>query len=81
MNTARVYGPAVDVPEADLEESEHYQQGFLVPRGSGVLVVEGEERPLRQWDYFHCPPGVAHAREACDGWERPTHARYDGWLD
>src|SRR6201986_977725 len=36
------------------------QEGFLVVRGSGTLVVEGEERPLRQWDYFHCPPGVAH---------------------
>ena len=36
------------------------QEGFLVLRGSGTLVVEGEERPLRQWDYFHCPPGVAH---------------------
>lgn len=36
------------------------QEGFLVLQGSGTLVVEGEERPLRQWDYFHCPPGVPH---------------------
>ncbi|HEY3550611.1 MAG TPA: hypothetical protein VGK69_06125 [Gaiellaceae bacterium] len=21
---------------------------------------EDEEHPLRQWDYFHCPPGVPH---------------------
>ena len=24
------------------------------------LVVEDEERPLRQWDYFHCPAGTRH---------------------
>jgi uncharacterized cupin superfamily protein len=40
---------------------EHDQEDFLVLSGSGTLIVEGEERPLRQWDFFHCPPGVAHA--------------------
>ncbi len=25
------------------------------------LLVEGEERPLRAWDFAHCPPGTAHA--------------------
>ncbi|HKT44533.1 MAG TPA: cupin domain-containing protein [Gaiellaceae bacterium] len=39
---------------------ENGQEGFLVLDGDCVLVVEGEERPLRKWDYFHCPPGVAH---------------------
>jgi uncharacterized cupin superfamily protein len=39
---------------------EPYQEGFLVLRGTCVLVVEGEELPLRQWDYFNCPPDVAH---------------------
>ena len=28
--------------------------------GECILVVEGEERRLRQWDYFHCPPGTEH---------------------
>ena len=28
--------------------------------GECILVVEGEERRLKQWDYFHCPPGTAH---------------------
>ena len=28
--------------------------------GECVVIVEGEERPLRQWDLFHCPPGVPH---------------------
>jgi uncharacterized cupin superfamily protein len=37
------------------------QEGFLVLAGECLLIVEGEERPLGAWDYFHCPPGVAHA--------------------
>ena len=36
------------------------QEGFLVLSGEALLIVENEERPLRQWDYFHCPPGVSH---------------------
>jgi uncharacterized cupin superfamily protein len=39
---------------------ESDQEGFLVLAGDCLLVVEGQERPLRQWDYFHCPPGTAH---------------------
>jgi len=40
---------------------ERYQEGFLVLRGECLLVVEGEEVPLREWDYVHCGPDVAHA--------------------
>jgi uncharacterized cupin superfamily protein len=36
------------------------QEGFLVLSGEALLIVEDEERPLRQWDYFHCPPKVPH---------------------
>ena len=36
------------------------QEGFLVLSGEALLIVEDEERPLRQWDYFHCPPDVPH---------------------
>lgn len=36
------------------------QEGFLVLDGEALLVVEDEERPLRAWDYFHCPPNVPH---------------------
>lgn len=36
------------------------QEGFLVLSGEALLVVENEERPLRRWDYFHCPPKVSH---------------------
>jgi uncharacterized cupin superfamily protein len=39
--------------EADTEE-------FLVLGGEPLLVVEGEERRLRQWDFVHCPPGASH---------------------
>src|SRR2546421_9605843 len=36
------------------------QEDFLVLSGEALLVVEGEERPLRQWDFVHCPPNVSH---------------------
>jgi len=40
---------------------ETEQEDFLVLAGEGVLIVEGEERPLRQWDFVHCPPETRHA--------------------
>ena len=36
------------------------QEGFLVLSGEALLIVDDEERQLRQWDYFHCPPNVSH---------------------
>ena len=39
---------------------ETEQEDFLVLAGEGILIVEGEERPLRQWDFVHCPPGTSH---------------------
>ena len=39
---------------------EPHQEGFLVLRGEALLIVEGEEHPLRQCDYVHCPPDVPH---------------------
>jgi uncharacterized cupin superfamily protein len=39
---------------------ENDQEDFLVLAGEAVLVVEGEERPLRPWDLVHCPPGTKH---------------------
>ena len=39
---------------------ERAQEGFLVLVGECLLVVEGEERPLRAWDFFHCPRETAH---------------------
>jgi len=43
-----------------LYHSEGVQEGFLVLSGEATLVVEEEERPLRQWDYFHCPAETSH---------------------
>jgi uncharacterized cupin superfamily protein len=36
------------------------QEGFLVVSGEAVLIVEGEERSLRAWDFVHCPPHTKH---------------------
>ena len=36
------------------------QEDFLVLSGEALLIVEGEERPLRQWDFVHCPPDTKH---------------------
>jgi uncharacterized cupin superfamily protein len=36
------------------------QEAFLVLAGEALLIVEGEERPLRQWDFVHCPSGAKH---------------------
>jgi uncharacterized cupin superfamily protein len=36
------------------------QEDFLVLSGEALLVVEGEERPLRQWDFVHCPAKTGH---------------------
>jgi uncharacterized cupin superfamily protein len=43
-----------------LYHTEGVQEGFLVLSGECTLVVEEEERPLRQWDYFHCPAETRH---------------------
>jgi uncharacterized cupin superfamily protein len=39
---------------------ESVQEDFLVVSGEALLIVEGEERPLRAWDFVHCPPDVKH---------------------
>jgi uncharacterized cupin superfamily protein len=40
---------------------ETEQEDFLVLSGEAVLIVEGQERPLEQWDFVHCPPETKHA--------------------
>jgi uncharacterized cupin superfamily protein len=39
---------------------ESDQEDFLVLAGEPLLIVEGEERRLRPWDFVHCPPGTNH---------------------
>jgi uncharacterized cupin superfamily protein len=36
------------------------QENFLVVSGECVLVIESEERPLKAWDFVHCPPMTEH---------------------
>ena len=36
------------------------QEDFLVVSGEAVLIVEGEERRLRAWDFVHCPTLTKH---------------------
>lgn len=43
-----------------LYHAENAQEGFLVLSGECTLVVEEDERRLRQWDYFHCPADTHH---------------------
>jgi uncharacterized cupin superfamily protein len=45
---------------ASLYHAEEAQEAFLVLHGECLLVVEDEERTLRQWDFFHAPPWTAH---------------------
>jgi uncharacterized cupin superfamily protein len=39
---------------------EDAQEDFLVLSGECLLLVNGEEKALKAWDFVHCPPGVSH---------------------
>lgn len=39
---------------------ESNQEDFLVLAGECLLLIEGEERELRAWDFVHCPAGTEH---------------------
>jgi uncharacterized cupin superfamily protein len=39
---------------------ETEQEDFLVLAGEALLIVEGQERHLAQWDFVHCPPETRH---------------------
>jgi uncharacterized cupin superfamily protein len=43
-----------------LYHRERHDEAFLVLAGECLLLVEGQEVPLRAWDFFHCPGGTAH---------------------
>ena len=52
------------VPPGEPSTTYHWeteQEDFLVLAGEGVAIVEGVERPIRQWDFIHCPPEAKHA--------------------
>ena len=39
---------------------EANQEDFLVLLGECLLLIEGEERALKAWDFVHCPPNTEH---------------------
>jgi uncharacterized cupin superfamily protein len=41
--------------------AESGQEDFLVLAGTCLLLVEEQERPLRAWDFVHCPAGTRHS--------------------
>jgi uncharacterized cupin superfamily protein len=43
-----------------LYHRESNQEDFLVLAGECLLLIEGEERRLRAWDFVHCPPETEH---------------------
>ena len=47
--------------QVGLYHAETGQEAFLVLSGECALLVEGDERRLRRWDFFHCPPWTEHA--------------------
>jgi uncharacterized cupin superfamily protein len=43
-----------------LYHSENAQEAIFVLFGEPLLLIEGEERPLKRWDFVHLPPGTEH---------------------
>jgi uncharacterized cupin superfamily protein len=43
-----------------LYHRERAQENFLVLAGECLLLVEGQERALRAWDFVHCPAETDH---------------------
>jgi quercetin dioxygenase-like cupin family protein len=52
-----VLGPG----QSGVYHAETNQEAFLVLAGECRLLVDGQERRLRPWDFFHCPPWTEHA--------------------
>ena len=40
--------------------AEEGQEDFLVLSGECLLLIEGEQRQLKAWDFVHCPPWTEH---------------------
>jgi quercetin dioxygenase-like cupin family protein len=47
--------------QSSVYHAESNQEAFLVLSGVCRLLVEGEERRLGAWDFFHSPPWTEHA--------------------
>ena len=53
----QVLGPG----QRGIYHRESGQEDFLVVSGECILIVDGEERLLKAWDFVHCPPWTEHA--------------------
>lgn len=40
--------------------AEEAQEDFLVLSGECLVIIEGQKRMLRAWDFVHCPPWTEH---------------------
>ena len=47
--------------------AESSQEDFLVLTGECLLLIAGEERRLRAWDFVHCPGGTEHVFVGTEG--------------
>ena len=47
--------------QSSVYHAETNQEAFLVLAGECRLLVEGEERRVGPWDFFHSPPWTEHA--------------------
>jgi uncharacterized cupin superfamily protein len=45
---------------ACMYHGEDEQEDFLVLSGECLLLIEGQERRLKAWDFVHCPPWAEH---------------------
>jgi uncharacterized cupin superfamily protein len=52
--------------QASRYHREANEEDFLVLAGECLLLVEGEERALRAWDFVRCPPDTDHAFVGAD---------------
>ncbi len=45
---------------ACMYHGEDDQEDFLVLSGECLVLIEGQERPLKAWDFVHCPAWTEH---------------------
>lgn len=60
----RDYGFGIHILEPGesngLYHEESNQEDFLVLHGECLVLIEEQERRLKQWDFVHCPAGTRH---------------------
>ena len=58
---------------------ESNQEDFLVLAGECMLLIEGEERPLKAWDFVHCPPETEHIFVGAGAGPCQAYAPFPKW--